>query len=587
MKKLQLPIALLLVLSFLLSACQAATTVAPTAAPAATNTAVPPTATAVPPTETAVPPTDTPVPPTETPLPPPDFEALFTELAASLTGDNGYGSISAAKLNEALVENPPFLLDVREASEYEEGHIEGAVNIPVRNVLENLDKLPGLDEPMVVYCGSGHRGALAMAALRVLGYTDVKNLGGGTGAWKKAELPLVMGAPEAPAAISTPIVADQALYEALNAFFTGMPEGFYATNASKLSEALADNPPMLIDVRSTGEWDSQGYIEGAVNIPFNDFFAKQDLWPAKDAHIVIYCGSGHRGAILQLAMYMLGYENVLNLGGGLGAWKAAGLPVAGWVDWPVVWSDFVSNIPAGYYSIKAADLNTAMVENPPFLLDVREPSEVEAGYIAGAVNIPVRDLLKNLDKLPGLNDPIVIYCGSGHRGALAMSALRILGYTDVKNLGGGTGAWKKAELPLETGMPAAPEAGTAPEVDPTRLRDLDAYLSGLPEGFNTVKAADLNTELAEATPPVLVDVRTPDEWAEGIIAGAIKVELQKVPAELLAQLPAKDAAIVIYCGSGHRGAIVAMYLNMLGYTNVRNLNGGLGAWIAAELPVEK
>jgi rhodanese-related sulfurtransferase len=56
----------------------------------------------------------------------------------------------------------------------------------------------------------------------------------------------------------------------------------------------------------------------------------------------------------------------------------------------------------------------------------------------------------------------------------------------------------------------------------------------------------------------------------------------------LAQLPADKAApIVVTCKSGHRGGIVMMYLNFLGYTNVRNLGGGMNAWIAAELPVMK
>jgi rhodanese-related sulfurtransferase len=58
-----------------------------------------------------------------------------------------------------------------------------------------------------------------------------------------------------------------------------------------------------------------------------------------------------------------------------------------------------------------------------------------------------------------------------------------------------------------------------------------------------------------------------------------------VPANL-AQLPADRAApIVVMCASGHRGGIVMMYLQMLGYTNVRNLGGGVNAWIGAELPV--
>jgi rhodanese-related sulfurtransferase len=522
----------------------------------------------------------------------PDAQALFTDLVATLTSENSFGTVGAAKLNEEFADKAPFLLDVREVSEIEtDGYIEGAVNIPVREVLNNLDKLPGLDEPIVVYCASGHRGAMVMSALKLLGYTNVRNLGGGTGGWKKASLPLVTGSqPEAAAAISTPIVEDQALFEMLNGFLSGLPEGFLTVKSDKLAEELASAAPVLIDVRTTADWDKDGYIEGAINIPFNDFFASLDKLPAKDANIVIYCGSGHRGAIILMAMKLMGYENVRNLGGGLGAWKTAKMPVAGWIDWSAKWPEYIASLPAGYGTIKPADLNTALAGTPvPFLLDVREAAEItNDGFIAGAINIPVREVLANLDKLPAQDQPIVIYCASGARGAMIMASLQMLGYTDVKNLAGGLGGWKKAELSVETtGAPAAPVAGTAPEVDVTLFRDLNNFVSTLPEGFYTVKAADLNTELASATKPFIVDVRTAEETANGYIEGATLLILADFAANL-SQIPADKAApIVVLCQSGHRGAIVMMYLRMIGYTNVRNLAGGMNAWAAAELPVVK
>lgn len=566
-KKLYFPIVLMLALSMILSACGAPAEVA---------------------TEPPVVVTEPPVVVTEPPVVAPDAQALFTDLVATLTADNGYGAVPAAKLSEEIVDKPAFLLDVREVSELEaDGYIEGAVNIPVRDVLNNLDKLPGLDEPIVVYCASGHRGAFVMSALKLLGYTNVRNLGGGLGGWKKANLPVVTGSlPEAPAAISTPIVEDQALFEMLNGFFTAIPEGFYTVKSDKLAEELASEAPVLIDVRSTAEWDKDGYIEGAINIPLNDFFSNLDKLPAKDAKIVVYCGSGHRGAIVLMAMKLMGYENVRNLGGGLGAWKTAKMPVVGYVDWSAKWPEYIASMPAGYGTIKPADLNTALAGSPaPFLLDVREASEITAdGFIAGAVSIPVREVLNNLDKLPAKDQPIVIYCGSGHRGAMVMAALQMLGYTDVKNLAGGLGGWKKSELAVETtGAPAAPVAGTAPEVDATLLRDLNAFLSGLPEGFYTVKSADLNTELTGATVPVIVDVRTAEETANGYIEGALLIPFVDFAANI-SQLPTDKAApIVVLCQSGHRGALVMMYLRMIGYTNVRNLAGGMNAWVAAEL----
>jgi len=293
-----------------------------------------------------------------------------------------------------------------------------------------------------------------------------------------------------------------------------------------------------------------------------------------------------------MAMRMMGYTDVTNLAGGLSAWKTAKLPVAGWVDWPATYGEFLTNLPAdqGFYSTSAAKLNEALAAGPVFILDVREASEVEAtGYIAGSINIPVREVLKNLDKIPAQDQKIVVTCASGHRGAIAMMALRLLGYTNAVNLGGGVNGWKKAELPLEAGVPAAAAAtGATAALDVVRLTGLDAYLSALPEGFFTVKPADLNTELGSDKKPVVLDVRTADETtADGYIEGALLIPITELAARV-AELPADKATpIVITCKSGHRGAMGMVYLQSLGYTNVRNLGGGMSAWIAAELPVVK
>jgi rhodanese-related sulfurtransferase len=153
---------------------------------------------------------------------------------------------------------------------------------------------------------------------------------------------------------------------------------------------------------------------------------------------------------------------------------------------------------------------------------------------------------------------------------MVMAALHLLGYQDVKNLGGGLGAWKAAELAVETdpAQLVEPAAGEAPAVDAARLADLQAFFTALPDGFFALKPADLNTELAADTGLVILDTRTADEWAGGRIAGAVQ-------------------PIVLVCASGHRGGILLVALTMLGYTDVRNLGGGMGAWVKAELPVEK
>ena len=79
---------------------------------------------------------------------------------------------------EKLVKNKEFLLDVREEYEYQDGHIKGAINIPLREILEKKDTLPK-DKDIYVYCRSGHRSADAVNFLKSLGFEKVHNIEGG------------------------------------------------------------------------------------------------------------------------------------------------------------------------------------------------------------------------------------------------------------------------------------------------------------------------------------------------------------------------------------------------------------------------
>jgi len=84
--------------------------------------------------------------------------------------------------NEAtpLIENNAIVIDVRSVEEYNSGHIEDSVNIPVDNISSiNYDK----EQVIIVYCASGRRSANAAQKLIDLGYKKVYNLDGGLINW--------------------------------------------------------------------------------------------------------------------------------------------------------------------------------------------------------------------------------------------------------------------------------------------------------------------------------------------------------------------------------------------------------------------
>jgi rhodanese-related sulfurtransferase len=86
----------------------------------------------------------------------------------------------------------PTVLDVRSDKEHAAGHIEGAVNIPLTHLDENLDKLPKTGR-LVVHCEGGYRSSIAAGLLQNHGFGNVLDLVGGYKAWAASQLPVVVG----------------------------------------------------------------------------------------------------------------------------------------------------------------------------------------------------------------------------------------------------------------------------------------------------------------------------------------------------------------------------------------------------------
>jgi phage shock protein E len=77
-----------------------------------------------------------------------------------------------------LLDQGAILLDVRTEGEFAEGHVEGALNIPVQVLAQRLHELPSKDHPIVVHCRSGGRSASATALLLRAGWRHVHDIGG-------------------------------------------------------------------------------------------------------------------------------------------------------------------------------------------------------------------------------------------------------------------------------------------------------------------------------------------------------------------------------------------------------------------------
>jgi len=75
-------------------------------------------------------------------------------------------------------------------------------------------------------------------------------------------------------------------------------------------------------------------------------------------------------------------------------------------------------------------------------------------------------------------------------------------------------------------------------------------------------------------PHTLIDVREQDEWEAGHIEGAIHIPRGLIEFKIGEAVPDKDSLIVVQCASGGRAALCGQALKKIGYTNVKNLEGG-------------
>jgi hydroxyacylglutathione hydrolase len=186
------------------------------------------------------------------------------------------------------------------------------------------------------------------------------------------------------------------------------------------------------------------------------------------------------------------------------------------------------------------------------ILDVRDAAEYAKGHLAGSINIGLGGQYATwagtvLDRAK----PIVIVAEPGREKEAALRLGRI-GFDHVTGY-------------MQGGMEAL--ADRADLVWPTKR----------------VSAPEVAEELASLGPPLLLDVRTPREWAAKHVDGSVNVPLNHLQ-ERIAEIP-RERSIAVHCAGGYRSSIAVSILQQYGITNLAEMAGGLAAWEAARLPV--
>ncbi len=206
-------------------------------------------------------------------------------------------------------------------------------------------------------------------------------------------------------------------------------------------QRLAQEGTLVLDTRTPGEFGA-AHIPGAISVypGHSQFQNRVGLTVSPDADLVLVTREDTLVSPLVQSLSVIGYNRITGyLAGDMRRWELAGFD-----------SETLPQI-----SVQA--LHREREQTPGLqVLDVREPREWKAHHIEGAVHIPFYRVVANAGTLDR-ERPIAVICGSGVRSSLAASLLQREGFTDLRNVIGGMGAWNAAGLPT---VQAGHEAGT-------------------------------------------------------------------------------------------------------------------------------
>lgn len=198
-----------------------------------------------------------------------------------------------------------------------------------------------------------------------------------------------------------------------------------ALNEDQVRDALGEGA-VVHDARPAADY-TVGHLKGSLSVPFDGRMAETVGSVLKPSDPIIIMAPDGQEQEIAMRLRRIGYDEIL-----------------GYIPQPEA---YLSNHPdsvqqASRLTVPAA--SAAMSESVQFL-DIRNPGELDAGGIPGAINIPLPQLEDRYTELDP-DRPVVIYCAGGWRSSVAASSLRRHGFADVSDILGGFGAWQQLHV---------------------------------------------------------------------------------------------------------------------------------------------
>jgi NADPH-dependent 2,4-dienoyl-CoA reductase/sulfur reductase-like enzyme/rhodanese-related sulfurtransferase len=300
-----------------------------------------------------------------------------------------------------------------------------------------------------------------------------------------------------------------------------------SVTVTELDAFVEGKNPVFVDVRDVFAFEKT-HVKGAIHLPLELLSEQIGDIPA-NRKIIVYDETGKKGHQALRTLLGAGFKDVTNISGGHTSLQRQARTVGFkniHIDLlPVESKSIEEDVAKAEEKTveKAKDVNSLIV------VDVRTPEEFEYGAYPDSINIPLDELMTRYKELGNnVSREIVVYCATGARSAYAQQVLMNLGYKNVKN-GGGIAA-------MMARRNAKPSAET------------------------------------HSNAPLIVDVRTPEEFHGGAYPGAINIPLDELHMKI-DKLGNKSRDITLYCASGARSAYAQRGLMQMGFTNVKNGGG--------------
>jgi rhodanese-related sulfurtransferase len=323
----------------------------------------------------------------------------------------------------------------------------------------------------------------------------------------------------------------------------------------------------LIDLREEGPY-SQAHPLWAANMPLSrlELEARRRI-PRLDTLIVIY-GEYEGVDLVPLAaqrLAALGYTGVHVLEGGLDGWRAAGGELFRDVNVPSKafgeWVEHQRHTP----SLSAQEVQALIDGHADMVvLDVRRYDEYQNMSIPTAVSVPGAELVLRVRELaPDPKTQVIVNCAGRTRSLIGTQSLVNAGIPNpVAALRNGTIGWKLAGLELDHG---ASRRAPAPSKANLAIAQADARAVATKAGVRGIALAHLSSLESPERTVYRFDVRSPDEYDAGHLAGFASAPGGQLVQETDHHAPVRGARLVLADDDGVRAAMTASWLAQMGW----------------------